>query len=542
MTLSRREMIQRMAVLGVGVAASDAVAQNGVGRGGGGTGRGMGPRNGTGASAGRPAPVPIRGKTWGLNGATSFGEYKQSCMRAGKPVPPVAVSPDNPAILFHEYLCASCGHCDEACLTQGVAHRFDPAKLLEPNVHPCIHCGQCTNQCKRGGMTERFDFPRFRRMAEMPSVILVASTSPAVRGSLGECFGEEPETISEGRMVSALRAIGFQYVLDTTFAADLTVMEEASELVKRLKAKQRGETGDGRPIFTSCCPGWVSFAEQFYPQFLPNLASTKSPVMMQGAVVKTWFAQQMKLDPRKIVHVAITPCTAKKYEVQRPEMNAAGRACGLETMRDVDGALTCREVGQWIYESRVKWDTLPESEFDSLMGRGSGAGVIFGNTGGVTESTLRTTWYLMTNEKPPQEFLSFEPVRGLEGVKETSVEIGDVSVNVAVVSGSGNLRPLLDAILAGEKRYDFVEVMACPGGCIGGGGQPKPNGNGRPTDELRTARIAGLYTEDQTLPRRCSFENSEVKAFYDEFAGEPLGDVAEALLHTTYTDRKLFRG
>ncbi|MDO4558532.1 MAG: [FeFe] hydrogenase, group A, partial [Planctomycetia bacterium] len=421
------------------------------------------------------------------------------------------------------------------------AHRFDPATLKAPQTHPCIHCGQCTNQCKRGGMTERQEYPRIRRMAENQSVVLIASTSPAVRVALGECFGEEPGSFSEGRMISALRAIGFRYVLDTTFAVDLTIMEEASELVRRLKSKWDGESGSGRPMFTSCCPGWVSFAELFYPQLLPDLSSVRSPVMMQGAVVKTWFAKQMEIDPESIVHVAITPCTAKKYEAQRPEMNAAGRAIGNEAIRDVDCALTCRETGQWIYENRIRWNDLPDGEFDSLMGRGSGGAVIFGNTGGVMESALRTAWTMITNEKPPRKLFAFEPVRGLDGVKEASVEIAGHPVKVAVISGSGNLRPFLDAILSGEKSYDFVEVMACPGGCVGGGGQPKPNGNGRPTDALRSSRIAGLYAKDQELPRRCSTENPDVRKFYEEFAGEPLGEISRKLLHTTYTDRGIFR-
>ncbi len=562
-SLSRRAWIQRSTVLGVGLVGgdallSDAAAQqgSGVGKGAGGagqgggpgggqgrgasssTGRGMGPGGAAGSGAmGRPAPVPLEGETWGLNGAKSFGEYKGALVQAGKQVPPVSISPSNPSILFHEYLCGHCGHCDEACLMQGVAHRFDPAKLKDATVHPCIHCGQCTNQCKRGGMTERIEYPRIRRQAEDATQILIASTSPAVRVALGECFGYDAGGDFEGKMISALRAIGFKYVLDTTFAADLTIMEEASELVRRLESKSDGSK---LPMFTSCCPGWVSFAEQFYPQLLPNLSSTKSPVMMQGAVVKTWFAKRMNLDVSKIVHVAITPCTAKKYEAQRPEMNAAGRYLGDESLRDVDAALTCRETGQWIYESRVRFDDLPNGQFDSLMGHGSGGGVIFGNTGGVMESALRTAWQMMTGEQPPRKLLAFEAVRGLSGVKEATVDMDGQPVRVAVVSGVGNARPFLDAVLKGEKTYDFVEVMACSGGCVGGGGQPKPNGNGRPNDALRQQRIDGLYAKESQTVKRCSFENPEVREFYADFAEKPLSETSAKLLHTSYTDRNPF--
>ena len=461
---------------------------------------------------------------------------------------PVRISPDNPAVVFNERACSHCGRCEATCVAQGVLRSLDASKLRDTRTPPCTYCGQCTNQCRRSGITERIEFPQLRElvMAKKRSMgtddrILIASTSPAVRVALGESFGDIPGTIREGRMVTALRKIGFQYVLDTTFAADLTVMEEAAELNERLEAKWNDASSGNNtvggnvrlPMFTSCCPGWVAFLELFYPELLPHLSSVKSPVMMQGAIVKTWFAQRMGIDPALIMHVAITPCTAKKFEVRRPELNTARRVSGDERLRDVDWSLTCRETAAWIAGDGVQWNTLADGEFDSMMGRGSGGGVIFGSTGGVMEATLRTTYHRMTGEMPPAELFAMEAVHGLTGVKEATVRIGDRTMRVAAVNGTGNVRPLLDAILSGRQEYDFVEVMACPGGCVGGGGQPKPGGNGRPTDALRAARSEALHTEDRKTLRRCSFQNPEIQEFYADFAGEPLSDTALALLHTS---------
>jgi ferredoxin hydrogenase len=285
----------------------------------------------------------------------------------------------------------------------------------------------------------------------------------------------------------------------------MTVVEEANELVKRLDAK--GASKAALPQFTSCCPAWVSFVEIFYPSLLPHLSTTKSPVMIQGAAIKTWFAKKNGIDPKSIVNVACTPCTAKKFEVLRPEMNAAGRHLKNDSIRDMDYALTCRELAQWIFESRVRFHELPDGKFDSMMGRGSGGGIIFGNTGGVMEATLRTAWLYMTGKQAPDSLLKFEPVRGLAGVREASLEIDGKPLRVAVVHGTGTVRPLLDEILKGNFKYDFIEVMACPGGCIGGGGQPKPNGNGRPDDNLRKKRIDGLYAKDEKQTIRCSADH-----------------------------------
>jgi ferredoxin hydrogenase len=485
----------------------------------------------SGLAAGSQPSRGEAGPPFGLEGFPNYKEYKAAKRKAKQKVDPVRVAPDNPSILFHDYLCQQCGHCDEVCTDQmTVSHYSEPATVQKKPL--CIHCGQCTNICKRGGMSERIEFPRLRRMMEEKGRIFIASTSPAVRVALGESFGLEPGADCEGKMVEALRRLGFHHVLDTTFAADMTVVEEASELIRRLDAK--GASKPALPQFTSCCPAWVSFAEIFYPALLPHLSTTKSPVMIQGTAIKTWFAKKNGIDPKSIVNVAFTPCTAKKSEVLRPEMNAAGRYLKDDAIRDMDYALTSRELAQWIFESRIHFHDLPDGKYDSMMGRGSGGALIFGNTGGVMEATLRAVWFYRTGANAPASLLKFEPVRGLAGVREASLEIGGKPLRVAVVHGTGTARPLLDEILKGTVKYDFVEVMACPGGCIGGGGQPKPNGNGRPDDKLRQKRIDGLYRKDAGQTVRCSVDNPDVRTVYHEFLGKPLGPLAHELLHTSY--------
>ena len=483
------------------------------------------------ADGAEPVSSPEAGPPYGLEGYPNFKEYKAAKKAAHQRVPAVRVDPDNPSILFHDYLCQQCGHCQEVCTDQMTVAHYTKPELLQEKTN-CIHCGQCTNICMRGGMTERVEFPRIRRMTADRSRVVIASTSPAVRVALGESFGLEPGADCEGKMVEALRRIGCDLVLDTTFAADVTVVEEAHELIKRLDA--RGSSKVALPQFTSCCPAWVSFLEAFYPTLLPHLSSTKSPVMIQGAAIKTWFAKRAGIDPRSIVNVAFTPCTAKKYEVLRPEMNASGRYLKDESIRDMDYALTCRELAQWIFESRIRFHELPDGQYDSIMGRGSGGGIIFGNTGGVMEATLRAAWLYMTGAPAPASLLHFESVRGLAGVREASLEIDGKPLRVAVVHGTGTARPLLDEILKGNLKYDFIEVMACPGGCIGGGGQPKPNGNGRPDDNLRQKRIDGLYAKDERQTIRCSADNPEVRAIYQDFLGKPLSPLSHELLHTSY--------
>lgn len=485
------------------------------------------------AAALEPSSSPQPGPPYQLDGHPNFKEYKAAKRALKQTIPAVRVDPKNPSILYHDYLCQECGHCDEVCTDQmTVSHYLEPAKASGKEV--CINCGQCTNTCKRGGISERFEFSRIRRMTEDKGRVLIASTSPAVRVALGESFGLEPGTDCEGRMVTALRRIGFHHVLDTTFAADMTVVEEANELIARLDSKKSESL---LPQFTSCCPAWVKFAEMFYPALLPHLSTTKSPVMIQGAAIKTWFAKKNGIDPKSIVNVACTPCTAKKFEILRPEMNASGRYLKDESIRDMDCALTCRELAQWIFESRIRFDELPNAEYDSMMGRGSGGGIIFGNTGGVMEATLRAAWFYLTGKQAPALLFEFKPVRGLQGVREASLEIDGRLLRVAVAHGTGTARPLLDEILKGNRKYHFVEIMACPGGCIGGGGQPKPNGNGRPDDKLRQKRIDGLYAKDKNQAIRCSVDNPNVQAIYRELLGKPLGPLSRDLFHTSYRAR-----
>lgn len=335
-------------------------------------------------------------------------------------------------------------------------------------------------------------------------------------------------------MVALLRALGVDYVLDTNFAADLTIVEEASELIRRITEKDRP-----LPQFTSCCPGWVHFTEIYAPELLPHLSTAKSPIGMQGPTVKTYFAKQMGLDPRQIVHVTLTPCTAKKFEVRREEMHAAGDYHGIQGMRDTDQVITTRELARWAKAAGIDWTALEDSAYDSLMGKASGAGVIFGNTGGVMEAALRTAYAYLTGQSAPESLLQLDPVRGYDGVREAQVIIGDLTLQVAVVYGTANARRFLEHMKGSGKQYHFVEVMACPGGCIGGGGQPKDLMKN--ADETRKSRIAALYQWDGSMTLRSSHENPEIKAVYEAFYGQPLSELAEQMLHTTYYDRSDIR-
>jgi len=334
-----------------------------------------------------------------------------------------------------------------------------------------------------------------------------------------------PGTNVEGKIVGALKQLGVEHVLDVTFSADLTVMEEASELLRRLE----GGGTRNLPMFTSCCPGWVRFAKLFYPILLPNLSTTKSPILMQGALVKTYFAQKLGIDPAKIVHAALTPCTAKKAEILLPGMNAAGVSLGTPAMRDVDVALTCRELAYLLNENGVNFRQAQDAPYHSLMGTGSGAGMIFGNTGGVMEATLRTAYKLLNDTDPPANFFDLRPVRGWDSVRRATVDLGKHTLNVAVVHGTGRVRPLIESIRTGTQKFDFVEVMACPGGCIGGGGQPF-SGN-MDAARLKQLRISALYQRDASQAIRLSYDNPEIKAIYSEFLGEPLGEKSKQLLH-----------
>lgn len=440
----------------------------------------------------------------------------------------IPIEPDNPAIIRDDQLCIKCGQCRQVCEKEiAVGRLYDLTSTQDTAI--CIHCGQCANICPVNAITERKEYEQVRLAINDPDKIVIFSTSPSVRVGLGEEFLMPYGSFVEGKMVAALRALGADYVLDTNFSADLTIMEEASELVKRITKQTKP-----LPQFTSCCPAWVKFAETFYPAILPHISTAKSPIGMQGPTIKTFFAKLNDLDSKKIINVAVTPCTAKKFEIRRPEMKAAADYLNTPELRDMDYVITTRELAQWLKEEKIDFAALDDADYDTFMGAASGAGVIFGNTGGVMEAAARTAYYFITGENPPADFMNLQPVRGMDGIREAKVTIADVPLRLAIVHGTENARQLIESWQKGETTYDFVEVMTCRGGCIGGGGQPKAMPM---TDEIRTARINALYAKDSQMTLRLSHENPDIKKAYKEFYASPLSELAEALLHTDYIDR-----
>ncbi|GAA0102069.1 hypothetical protein UT300012_27840 [Paraclostridium bifermentans] len=441
----------------------------------------------------------------------------------------VAIEKDNPSISRDEEKCIKCGMCKDICTDYiGVNRHYSLKNTNDTAV--CINCGQCANVCPTSSITEVLDYKKVRSKIQNEDKIVIFTTSPAVRVSLGEEFNMLDGSFVEGKMVSLLRKLGANYVLDTNFAADLTIVEEASELIERIKTNNKP-----LPQFTSCCPSWVKYAETFHPDILDNISTSKSPIGMQGPTIKTYFAKKMGIDPVKIVNVALTPCTAKKFEIKRDEMNASGRFYDLEEMRDMDYIITTRELATWAKENNIEFNSLEDSPYDELMGKSSGAGVIFANTGGVMEAALRTAYKYITNENPPNLFYNLETIRGMDGVREATLKIGDLEINIAVIYGTKNASKFINRMKNGKKQYHFIEVMTCPGGCIGGGGQPKDTQF--KGDELRKKRISGLYKRDSSMEVRLSHENEEIKALYKEFYGKPLSKLAEEMLHTIYFDR-----
>jgi len=386
----------------------------------------------------------------------------------------------------------------------------------------CALCGQCINVCPTGALTERDYIEEIWQAIHNPDKIVVAQDAPAVRAALGEEFGMPPGTLVTGKMLEAIRRLGFDLVFDTNFAADLTIIEEGNELLKRVKE------GGTLPMITSCSPGWIKFIEHFYPQFLPHLSTCKSPHQMLGALTKTYYAEKSGIDPAKMVTVSIMPCTAKKFECDRPEMRDSG-------FKDVDYVLTTRELARMIKAAGIDFVNLPDGKYDDPLGEYTGAATIFGATGGVMEAALRTAYEVATGKK--LENLDFTGIRGLEGVKEASVPVeGLGEVRVAVAHGLGNAKKLMDRLASGKANYHFIEVMACPGGCVAGGGQPIPVNN-----EIRRLRAQALYQEDRQLKVRKSHENPSIERIYKEFLKEPLGKKSHHLLHTKYTPRGKYK-
>jgi len=451
-----------------------------------------------------------------------------------------------PALVRDSGKCILCRRCVSVCgEVQGVGALFPQDRGFATVVGPafcsdlgdvvCVQCGQCSAVCPVGAITERDDIEKVWDALNDPTKHVVVQTAPAIRAALGECFDYEPGTVVTGKMVAALRQLGFDAVFDTNFTADLTIMEEGTELLTRLKTALVDKGQVALPMFTSCSPGWINFAECFYPEILPNISTCKSPQQMFGTVAKTWYAKRIGKKPEDIVVVSVMPCTAKKFEAERPEMNDSG-------VRDVDIVLTTRELGRMIKQAGVDFRSLADEKMDDPLGASTGAADIFANTGGVMEAALRTAYEIVTGRELPFDKLHVAPVQGLEGVKEASVTITGavpawsflegVTMNVAVAHGLSNARKVIEKTKAGEANYHFVEIMTCPGGCIGGGGQPRLT-----TDEVRKARIAAIYREDEGRELRKSHDNPVVKAIYEEWLGTPLGHTSHELLHTHYKRR-----
>ncbi len=390
---------------------------------------------------------------------------------------------------------------------------------------PCINCGQCILACPTGALHEKESSDVVYDALRDPQKHVVIQAAPAVRATIGELFGMPIGTSCTGKLAAAMRRLGFDKVFDTDFGADLTIMEEGTELIDRIK------NGGVLPMITSCSPGWIKYCESFYPEFIPNLSSCKSPHEMEGAVIKSYYAEKAGIDPKDIFVVSVMPCTAKKFEAAREELAGTGYP-------DVDAVLTVRELGRMIKNAGIDFARLPDEDFDSLLGESTGAGVIFGATGGVMEAALRTVYEVVTGTELKD--VEFHAVRGTEGVKEAEIDLNGTKINVAVAHGTGNAAKLLDSIKSGEKNYTFIEVMGCPGGCVTGGGTPIVE----PTElcyvDLKAERAKALYAEDAGKEKRKSHENSEIKKLYEEYLGEPCGHKSHELLHTHYTARSKY--
>ena len=455
---------------------------------------------------------------------------------------PVTVDQLSPSIIRDTSKCILCGRCVARCKNahgngilgfenRGFNTIVAPAENRSFTESPCILCGQCVSVCPTGALSEKSEIDKIDD-AKKAGKFIVVQTAPAVRAALGEEFGMKIGTAVTGKMVAALKRLGFDKVYDTNFAADLTIMEEATELLGRIK------NGGTLPMITSCSPGWVNYAEYFYGDLLPHLSSCKSPHEMFGAIVKSYYAEKNNIDPENIFVVSIMPCTAKKFEKEREQLITNG-------LKDVDCVLTTRELAKLIKRSGINFTKLPDEEFDAdLLGDYTGAGVIFGVTGGVMEAALRTAYYTLTGKE--HDLIKFEQVRGFDGIKEASLDINGMTVNVAVAHGMKNAKVLLEEIKAGTSKYHFIEIMGCPGGCVAGGGQPfvkpcfLPNEDDNILDTYKEKRAAALYSEDERQTVRQSHNNAQIQQLYKDYLGEPNSHKAHELLHTSYTARERF--
>ncbi|MCD6661353.1 MAG: [FeFe] hydrogenase, group A [Lentimicrobium sp.] len=456
----------------------------------------------------------------------------------------------SPSIVKDDSKCIRCQRCVRTCAElQGVSalavvNKGDHQKIstfLNKPMHEvvCTNCGQCINRCPTGALTERNYIEEVWNAIYNPSKFVVVQTAPATRIALGEDLGIPIGNRVTGKMVSALKKLGFNKVLDTDFTADLTIMEEGTELLTRLKkALVDKDPSVVLPMMTSCSPGWIKFQEHMYPDLLDNLSTCKSPQQMFGAVAKTYYADKINIKAQDMIVVSIMPCTAKKFECERPEMRDSG-------YQDVDFVLTTRELAMMIKQAGIDFDKLEDEHYDSILGESTGAAVIFGATGGVMEAALRTAYEIVTGREVPFTNLNIKPVRGMEGIKEASIKIKNVKqewsflegvdLNVAIAHGLANARALMEKVKSGEAAYHFIEIMGCPGGCLGGGGQPIPT-----SPEIRKKRAEAIYSEDEEMPIRKSHENPEVTEIYKHFLGEPLGHKSHDLLHTHYKPRKRY--
>lgn len=438
----------------------------------------------------------------------------------------------SPSIIRDIDKCIMCRRCEMMCndvqtvgalsaVNRGFMSAVAPAFEMNLEDSPCTYCGQCLSVCPTGALTEVDHTNEIIRALSDSSKTVIVQTAPAVRAALGEEFGLKPGTLVTGKMVSALKELGFDYVFDTDFSADLTIMEEGTELLQRLKAHLAGDTDVRLPILTSCCPGWVNFFEHNFPDLLDVPSTAKSPQQMFGAIAKTYFADKIGVNRKDLIVVSIMPCIAKKYECQRDEFKVDGN-------QDVDYSISTRELAAFIKEANIDFLNLSDADFDDPLGESTGAGVIFGNTGGVIEAACRTAYELYTGKK--LEKVVFDNLRGKDGIRSAKVDFDGLELNIGIAHGLGNARKLLDEVRAGTSKYHAIEIMACPGGCIGGGGQPYHHGN----SSILSKRAEAIYTEDERKTIRKSHENPSIIKLYNEFLGEPGSHKAHSLLHTEY--------